>query len=1023
MKKVLLFIFIFCALILHSQIVINEVSSASTSNFLDEDSDQQDWIEFYNSSSVAVNMNGYTISRTENGNTSSWTFPNIILKPYDYLTVFCSEKNRTTYFDHWEVPVYADNYWQYFLGYSNPPPSWRDITFDDSFWFTGKGGIGYGDGDDSTVISPVNSVFMRKSFTIADTSIIPVAALLIDYDDGFVAYLNGVEIARANIGVYGDTPSYDEFTYEEHEATMYQTGNFSGFYMIPPDVIDAALKPGTNVFSIQVHNASDFSSDLSAIPYFIIGVNDTATTYYPFPADIHLHTDFNLNSSGQILTLTNSYGEIVDQHTIGAMQMNHSFGRRPDGANNWYYFDSPSPDSTNNASVSYSDYAEKPSFSLPAGFYNGNQTIGLSTASGIIRYTLDGKDPDPSSAICTSPINIDSTTVIRAKTYPTNPMELASEIVTNTYFINENIKLPVVSLTSDPYNLFDYNYGIYVMGPNADTTEIPFFGANFWQGWERLANIEYFDLAGQLGFETPSVITIQGNYSKAWPQRGFCVKAKDNYNGCTINYPLFPDKPNVTQYKSFNIRNAGSDWNTCHMRDRFNQKNVQKNTNIDIMDGRPCVLFINGNYWGVYELREKQDKNYIANNNSGVSPDNIDFLQFDGDIIEGSNTGFLDMADFIGSADMTNPVNYSTAKEMLDINNFCDYFITETFIINFDWLGSYTNNIKFWRPNNPPGKWRYVLWDTDISLGFADSWSENDTSNFLSVAINPSTSNPHSTMLKGLLNNTEFKNYFVNRYADLINTIFQSEKMSERAYIMRDEMLPEMERHFNLWGNTSPAPGFIGRSTDVPSWEANIDSMLSFANKRIITARDDIQSDFNLIKQVDVTLDVQPAGAGKIKISTITPETLPWSGVYFDGVPVTITVTPNTGYSFKYWQSDIMVNSPYNDPSLTLNISSNDKFTAYFEKLENYFEVFPNPFNNQLTIAYELPTDKQVSITISNILGQKVAEPVSDGSFQEEGIHTLTVDANELRLNNGIYFIEFKSKDFRKSIKLIRAKI
>lgn len=995
---------------LHSQVVINEVSSATVSTFTDEDGDLEDWIEFYNTSAIAIDMIGYTISRNENGNIKSWTFPSLIIKPYGYLTVFCSEKNRNAYFDHWEVPIYPENVWRYFPGFSEPDPLWRETTFDDSSWQQGIAGIGYGDDDDSTLIAPTASLYMRKDFFVADTSKVSVALFLIDYDDAFVAYLNDVEIARSNIGVYGDHPAYSDLAYQDHEALSYQGGGPDGFF-IDKQTLNSALKVGLNNFSLQVHNIDTASSDMSAIPYFLMGVNDTTITYPSFDAGVTLHTNFNLNSSGQILALKDASGNLQDQYTISAMQINNSFGRRLNGTNNWYYFDQPTPNTTNDTSSFYTNYAGKPSFTLSAGFYNGTQIVGLSTGSGVINYTLDGKDPDQNSALYSVPITIDSTRVVRARAYSTNPLELPSEISTNTYFIDETITLPAVSLTSDPINLFDDYYGIYT-------------DANIENGWERPANIEYFDLQGSQGFETPASIAIQGNFSKTWPQRGFAVKTKENYNGSTINYPLFPGKPNVTQYKSFNIRNAGSDWNTCHMRDRFNQKNAQKSTNLDIMDGRPCVLFINGIYWGVYELREKQDKHYIANNN-GVDADKIDFLQFDGDIIEGSNTEFFNMSSFIGYSDMADPANYSIAKGMLDIENFCDYFITETYLLNIDWLGSYTNNIKFWRPNNPPGKWRYVLWDTDLSLGIAESWGGAATTNFLNLTINPPTLNPHSSILKGLLNNTEFKNYFVDRYADLMNTVFQPAKMQESAFKIRDEMLPEMARHFNLWaGPIDLWDGFIiGKSTDVPSWELNIDTMLLFANNRITNARDHIQSEFSLLKQVDVTLNVKPEGAGKIKISTITPETLPWTGVYFDGVPVTISVSPNPGYSFKYWQSEVLVSSPYSNSSMTLNISSNDQFTAYFEKLSDYFEVFPNPFNNQFTIKFELPADKQVSIIIYNILGQKVAEPVSNNTFQEEGIHSITVDANELRLDNGIYFIEFRSKDFKKSIKLVRTRV
>lgn len=1003
----------------NAQVVINEVSSASVSTYLDEDADQEDWIEFYNPTSSPINMAGYTINSIENGKTKSWTFPSINIKANDYLTIFCSKKNRNAYFDHWEVPVYPQVTWKYFLGTMNPPTTWTDITFNDASWLSGMGGIGYGDGDDSTVTPPISSVFMRSTFNVADTSIIPTALLFLDFDDGFVAYLNGVEVARANIGVYGDRPNFNTWAYDEHEATVYSTGNFSAAYFISPEVVDAAIKPGLNVFSVQVHNFSTGTDDLSMIPYFLIGVNDTTVTYYPFAATVNLHTNFNLNSTGQELILKNASGSIVDQKTIGDMQLNNTYGRRPDGASSWYYFDAPTPDTTNNTSAFYNDYLNKPSFSLPAGFYNSTQTLSMSSSTGLVRYTLDGKDPDQSCALYSSPITIDSTMVVRARTYSTDPLQLPSEIITNTYFINEDIELPVVSLTSDPYNLFDYYYGIYVMGPNADTVNVPFQGANFWQGWERPANIEYFDPNGNLGFETPSSIAIQGNYSKAWPQRGFAVKTKENYKGETIDYPLFPDKPLITQYKSFNIRNAGSDWNKAHMRDRFNQKNAQKSTSLEIMDGRPCVLFINGDYWGVYELREKQDKDYIENN-SGVPADKIDFLQFDGSIIEGSNTDFLNMSNWIGSNDMSIPANYNTAKSMLDVENFCDYFITETYILNIDWLGSYTNNIKFWRPNNPVGKWRYVLWDTDLSLGFATAWGGAVNTDFLDVAINPVTSNPHSTMLSGLLANTEFKNYFVDRYADLMNTIFLPSTMLQNADEMHDEMLPEMARHFNRWGGSFWG-GLIGPSDNVTEWEYEIDSMMVFASDRIGFARDHIQNQFGLTKQVDVTLDVMPAGAGKIKISTITPESLPWTGVYFDGVPVSITAIANPGYKFNYWEGNNSILKTELE-SITLNIDTNDVFRAHFDVLELGLDVYPNPFDNLITIKFELPKSTQVSLKLYSIIGQEVATILSPDTFQPEGSYTFNFDTNGLSMPSGMYFIELKTKEFTKTIKLVKAK-
>src|ERR1041385_6387149 len=201
-------------------------------------------------------------------------------------------------------------------------------------------------------------------------------------------------------------------------------------------------------------------------------------------------------------------------------------------------------------------------------------------------------------------------------------------------------------------------------------------------------------------------------------------------------------------------------------------------------------------------------------------------------VIEGSNKGFLDMVNYIGNTNMSLQSNYDSVTQMIDIKNFADYFITETYICNIDWLGTYTNNIKYWRTNNPVGKWRYMLWETDLSLGFLPWYDGSDTTNMLGRAINPTVSNPHSIMLKSLLNNTGFRNYFVDRYCDAMNTIFRPYKFIAKSEDLHDEMLPEMSRQLLRWGNQSPMPGMIGRSNDVPSWEYEIDSMQLFMNNR-----------------------------------------------------------------------------------------------------------------------------------------------------------------------------------------------
>jgi hypothetical protein len=262
----------------------------------------------------------------------------------------------------------------------------------------------------------------------------------------------------------------------------------------------------------------------------------------------------------------------------------------------------------------------------------------------------------------------------------------------------------------------------------------------------------------------------------------------------------------------------------------------------------------------------------------------------------------------------------------------------------------------------------------------------------------------------------------VDRYADLINTIFHPYNMRKRAMRFHDEMLPEMGRHFALWGGTSPMAPFIGSDVTVSDWEAQIDSLFDFTDNRPFYARNHIEYDFGLVKQVNVTLDVSPAGAGKIRISTIIPDSLPWTGVYFDGVPVTMTAIANPGYKFRQWQSPVLVQNPVTTSAMTLNISADDAFTAYFDAFEYNMNIYPNPFSDVLTINYEIPSDKQVYLKLYDVVGRLVADIVPPGSFQAEGTHTISFDPNKYSLADGIYFLKLRTDEFSKTEKIIRSK-
>ncbi len=1015
MKKLYLFITL-CIFspTLFSQVVINEVSSAGISAFRDEDGDAEDWIEFYNAGSQPVDLAGYTISCAQSNREDKWVFPQLILQPGEHFTLFCSGKDRRDFFDHWEVPIYPQSPTRFFPGLAEPPANWKDPAFNDGAWGTSMGPVGYGDGDDTTVIAPFISVYQRYAFNVADTSKVVLAALLADFDDGFVAYLNGKEIARANLGSQGFPPPYNMYAFDEHEAVQYQNGGWSGLFFVPSAMLDSMILPGNNVLAIQAHSHAGGMDDLTMIPALLIGIVDTNVTYFPFPAEVHLHTDFSLDGGGQKLTLYNAQGTIVDEQTFGQVMMDHSRGRQPDGAASWCLFDQPTPDTTNYSASCFAGYGPAPVISLAPGFYTGTQVTTISaTMPGNLYWTYDGSDPTSLSPVYSGAITVGNTQVIRARLYPSDPSYLPGPAAAATYFVNENVTLPVVSVITDPANLFDPNFGIYVIGTTADTlcSDVPFSNANFWQGWERPANVEFYDKDKTLQFAKPVSVKIQGNWSKMHPQKGLTVKCDENYGGSPIDYRLFPDKPS-TKYSSFNLRNAGTDFNRAHFRDRMLHEAVKKPTALDIMDGFACVVFINGQYWGVYELRERQDRKYLENN-SGVDDDNVDFLEFDGSVIAGDNKDFFNTVLYVATADMTQQAAYDSAAAMIDIANFCDYFITETYAGNTDWLGYYTNNIKFWKPHEGPGKWRYILWDTDLAF-------QSDTLNTLALVLNPPTQNPHSLMLNALLTNDSFRVYFINRYADLLNTTFYNMNMVRLAESFYTEMAPEMPRHYSMWGTgSSPyAPVCIQVPMDTSDWRLHVDILEYILYVRPYYVFGQVQDQFGMTGIVNVGFETFPAGAGTIHLNTITPDSLPWNGSYFNGNPITMTATPAPGYRFSHWESQHVLQQDHYSPVLRTNVDSSDVFTAHFEALEPIFNVYPNPFYDDLTLYYELPETGMVTLRVYDLTGRLITE-LLPSNLQQQGAYTMHVSAAEMGLAGGMYLFELRTPSLVKTHKII----
>lgn len=602
-----------------------------------------------------------------------------------------------------------------------------------------------------------------------------------------------------------------------------------------------------------------------------------------------LHTNFSLDSDGEELVLSNASAVIVDQITFPEQYTNIAYGRVGNGAATWAYLPSPTP-KANNSTESASELLDEPVFGLTPRRYSGSQQVSLQHGNPevTIRYTTDGSEPTASSNLYTTPISVGSTRTVKAKAFRQG--YIPSKTISGTYFIGEHaFTLPVVSISTKTTYLWDNLIGIYTDGTNGIPGNCRNDRVNWNQDWDRHATFEYFEPDGSRQLEQQVDIRIGGACSRGMPQKSFVIKARDKYGKKTFDGKFFQTKE-VDEFGGFMLRNSGNDFNVTMFRDALMQSLTIGQMDVDYMAYQPAIFYLNGAYWGIQNLREKIDADYIESN-YGFKKDEIDLLETYENAIEGTPDAYVSYKNTLLSMDRTTPEAFEFIDDNIDVQEYINYLVAEIYYCNTDWPG---NNMKFWRPRSAGGKFRWILWDTDF--GFAlyqdSSYPTHPTLNFATDPDNSDWPNPAwSTLhIRMVLENPEFRSRFIQTMNTAMNTTFAPDRVVRIINEFHDRIRTEMPYHKQRWGGS------------MSGWEYEVQRLRDFAFARNTFMRQHVASFFGLGESVAMTITTTPAAAGTFKLNNVVADEPLDNSSYFRGLPYQVEPVAATGYRFKEWK-------------------------------------------------------------------------------------------------------------------------
>ena len=634
---------------------------------------------------------------------------------------------------------------------------------------------------------------------------------------------------------------------------------------------------------------------------------------------------------------------------------------------------SSSSKAKSSSSVGLKDYEDnhqaKESFLPAAGFYS-NLTINppTPTKGGQIHCTFDGSYPTQGSEQITAAKQITKNSVVRCSEFVNGQ---AVDTTTQTYFINENVSMPVVAITVNHHDMFDSSAGIYATGDlnggvggqgqwnmgggmgfdfggggnvsddnNPKCTE-PCQQANFWSDKELPVHVEYFENGSSTQTKTWEIdagISIIGNWSRYKPKKSVAIKMdNDDYGDKVLKYSLFTTRPEAKKIKSFNLRNNGNRFWCDYIGDAM-MTALMEGTDVDYQRSRQVVVFYNGEYFGIHDLRERLNRSFVETN-YGIDSKSINMIKIKGTELEASGTNGASVDEYRNVANQVmngnfageNNQSYIQLKEKINMSSFAQYMLAEMYFHNGDWP---TNNVRAWGGNGYPFK--YVAFDTDHGYGFTPGISGFDVQgeNMFSWVLGSTTMDNSQQqggqqggqqqpgggmgwdigggmgmwgggakqgpgqMLSKLLQNPDFKRLFINQGCILLNDFLTYERVQKTVKDMMATIpASEQQRDVQRWP----------RNQAKFTWAPDGSQLLQFAQNRTQTVRQEMAQYFGLSGEANVSINV--SGNGSVLVEGMKLPKMPYQGKFFSGMEMEVTAVPSNGAVFAGW-SDGQTQNP-----------------------------------------------------------------------------------------------------------------